>query len=97
MIQQCLKILPYVGGAIVVIILLFALYVQTLPPPVPRAAPQKIKLTDNLGPDGVVKEMVQPETEDVDEKEEKVEVEDDNDEDDDDEDSDLDETRGDAL
>lgn len=91
--QQCLKILPYVGGGLFAVMLLFALYVQTLPPPVPRARPQKIKLTDNLGPDGVVKEMVQPKTEDVQEKVEEEKVEDDDSEDD--EDSDLEETRGD--
>lgn len=35
-----MKILPYVGGALIGLMLLFALYVRSLPPPAPKVAPQ---------------------------------------------------------
>lgn len=40
--QKCLKILPYVGGVLLAIFLLFAYYVRTLPPPTPKVQPQKL-------------------------------------------------------
>lgn len=56
--QKCLKIIPYVGVAILGLILLFSLYVRSLPvvEPPARKAPPKVATTDNLSPDGEVVE-----------------------------------------
>ena len=42
--QQCLKLLPYVGGALLALMLLFAYYIHTLPPPVPKVKPQNLEV-----------------------------------------------------
>lgn len=50
--QFCMKILPYVGGAVVFIILLFALYVHSLPPKISKLDTQTQTLnvnTNNAG------------------------------------------------
>mmetsp|Transcript_20839 Transcript_20839/g.37858 ORF Transcript_20839/g.37858 Transcript_20839/m.37858 type:complete len:126 (-) Transcript_20839:282-659(-) len=51
--EKCLKILPFVGGAIVGLMVLFALYVRSLPVvEPPKKVPPKVSMEDVVPPDG---------------------------------------------